>query len=280
MENNLDDILVDSPVEKKPQAKRKILIVFALILLVVAVGLVAFFVLNQEEKREIEISHTELERMVNPQEAQSSPKTDDLDKLIAEIKAKDSQNATKEQKEAKTEIKQETKTVEEKSKMQDKTAQNASPSKEEPKRVMLEEVMKKMEQREQEVEPKVEKQQIKPKAQKQEEQKKQGMQKKQEIKPKQDRMKQDPKRAAQAFDALQDKVPSGFYLQVGVFQNKPNEGFLQKISAFKHEIEKVNRNGNVVNRYLIGPFMTRGEAQAQIKAVQKIVPKPVLVEIK
>ena len=267
MENNLDDILVDSPVEKKPQAKRKILIAAAFALLVVAVGLVAFFVLNQEEKREIEISHTELERIINPQEAQSGPKTDDLDKLIAEIKAKDSQGAptVQEQKEAKVEIKQEMKAAEEKPKIQDKTVQSATQSKEEPKRVMLEDVMKKLEQR---VEPKIEKQSIKPKTQKTQEAKK----------PKIEQVKKET--VAQTFSALQDKVPSGFYLQVGVFKHKPNQKFLQEISAFEYEIEKVNRSGNVVNRYLIGPFLTRGEAQAQIKAVQKIVPKPVIVEIK
>lgn len=277
MENNLDDILVDSSENPNQQdkSKRKILIGIASALLVAVVALVVYFVLIKKEKPQgLEVTHAELEKFVNPS-YESMPKSkadEEIDQLIAEIKAKDKSADTP------TQEKQQSQTME--------------TSKEEAKNPQIQENSASLQAlqkpQEQEKQPQqTQSKQSAPQAKTLEKPRSQAKTtsnppKTQSNEKKQNASKQQPqaKSAVQTFDALKKKIPNGFYLQVGVFGGKPNAKFLEKLSRYSYEVEKMDQKGKVVNRYLVGPFKTRKEAEMKVNEVLENIAKPLIVEIR
>lgn len=281
MENNLDDILVDpSSNEKKPKKKRKILIAVAFVLLMAVVILAALFVLGQQEPKEVTLDHAEFEKMLASREDQPTLKTDDLDRLIAEIKSKETPQVEPKQESSMQTHSQEVKDPQ-KSHKQDETMSQALAN------VGGKSEAKRMQQGTQEKQKKDNKPQ--------QDDKSYQSSKSSQSKPSDEKLNQkraesvkiakeskNPKQSSmmKAFDSLQEKIPDGFYLQVGVFGGKPSANFMRKISAFEYHIEKINQNGKVVNRYLIGPFKSREKAQAKFTEVENKVTKPLIITIK
>ncbi|WP_027326911.1 SPOR domain-containing protein [Helicobacter pametensis] len=306
MENNLDDILVDSPEQPvdKDQSKRKILIAIASVLLIATVGIVAYFILAKPEKpKGLEVTHAELEKFVNPDQAQT-PKSqvdEEFDKLIAEIKSKHespddqlaqpqvikksepSQQPSQTAKEPTTPIQalQKINVDPTQSKDSQSNAEQNTPKPETtPKASVDKDQMSKLKKSTTPVskpEPKSEPKPVSPKV---------TTPKSEISKPTAPKAKQvtstAPKSqtAIQTFGSIQKKIPNGFYLQVGVFGSKPNAEFMKKLSGFAYQVQKMDQNGRVVNRYLIGPFKSRAEAQAKVSEVASKVAKPLIVEIR
>ncbi|WP_240330955.1 SPOR domain-containing protein [Helicobacter suis] len=71
-------------------------------------------------------------------------------------------------------------------------------------------------------------------------------------------------------------LPKGFYLQVGVFSKTPNPKFLEAIKKYPHQVQDVNGQ----KRYLIGPYSTKEQADAEIAKITDNLAKPVHVQIK
>lgn len=272
MENNLDDILVD-PLEekqKKPKSKRWILISVALVLLVSVVAIVLYFIFaKKEENKGLEAVHTELERFETFVQKQSmeSQKDDEFDKLIAEIKAKHQDASPQSQSNESTKTNETPK------------AQAMDQKKDLVKALQETQGMKPQEQKTHQQKP--QDQSIKqPLAQSSKEEK--AVQKKPKVEAKKIEEKEEKPissnlSVSNAFDSLE--IPKGFYLQVGVFSNTPNPDFLSQLSTLPYRVEKFNKQGKIVNRYLVGPFKTRIEAEAKILEVTQKITKPVVVEI-
>ncbi|BCD47157.1 Cell division protein ZipA [Helicobacter suis] len=71
-------------------------------------------------------------------------------------------------------------------------------------------------------------------------------------------------------------LPKGFYLQVGVFSKTPNPKFLEAIKKYPHQVQDVNGQ----KRYLIGPYSSKEQADAEIDKITDNLAKPVHVQIK
>lgn len=275
MENNLDDILID-PLEGKQKnpkrSKRWILISLAFGLLIVVAVLVLYFVLAKKEKEAqgLEAVHSELERFESLVQKQSveSQKDDEFDKLIAEIKAKH-QGAS----DQKT-----TPTAPEASQKPSTPISEPTQTSNDPAMDLIKTLQKTQGMNENQSDSKPQSQAS------------QNKKPEQSTKPQQEipasptpREQTPPKQnvadfsVAKAFDSLE--VPRGFYLQVGVFEKKPNMGFLAKLSDFSYHVEKMNSKGKIVNRYLIGPFKTRKEAEFRLQEVAQKVTRPMIVEL-
>lgn len=310
MENNLDDILID-PLEekqKKSKSKRWVLIGVAFALLIAVVAIVLYFVfVRKEETKGLEAVHSELEKFETFAQKQSleSQKDDEFDKLIAEIKAKHQDKALEEtQKQA-----GETSRVQETPKDQNKDlikalqetqgVQEMKPQENEMQKNEIQErgIQEKGVQQKEILKPQIKQDkmqdqapnQIKPSNTKAQEgviqknqapkiETKKAVEKKSQEK-KSPKATDSPSKlsASSAFDSLE--IPRGFYLQVGVFEKTPNAEFLNKLSSFSYRVEKFNNKGKIVNRYLVGPFKMREEAEAKILEVTQKITKPVVVEI-
>lgn len=309
MENNLDDILID-PLEenqKKPKSKRWVLIGVALVLLIAVVGIVLYFVfVRKEETKGIEAVHSELEKFETFAQNQSreSQKDDEFDKLIAEIKAKhqnpsDQKAPQEEVKPSNEEMKvseaisqapktQETQNDQNKDQNRDlikalqetQGVQTKPQEKEEPqiKQEIKQDKMQNQAPKQALLQPSNAQEKVILKKPTAKIETKKTTEKKPE--PKQSSKASNPPSnlsASSAFNSLE--IPRGFYLQVGVFSNTPNADFLSKLSSFSYRVEKFNNKGKIVNRYLVGPFKTRMEAEAKVLEVTQKVTKPVVVEI-
>lgn len=261
MESNLDDVLIDN-IEEKPQKKsnkRIILIAVASVVLLGVLGISSLMLAKQDlipknpEFSELEV---ELERLGSPsEELKTNKQEDDFDKLIADIK---NQHSQEEKKSSATKIQditlnktQAIKQNEVQSKENDPVHQidlqldepkitSAAPSKQEAKQKPIE----KMDQ-------KISKQNI-------------SVQ----------------KSASQIFESVEQSIPKGYYLQVGVFGGKPQQSFLNKLKNYSYKTEKIQRGEKVLTRYLIGPFPSKEIAQGKIEEITQNVNKPIVVEIR
>lgn len=65
---------------------------------------------------------------------------------------------------------------------------------------------------------------------------------------------------------------SGYYVQVGKFQNKPDKNFLNKIKAqgYAYTIMPISENGKIASKILIGPFDDT-EAHGKLNAVKESI---------
>lgn len=304
MENNLDDILIDSPKgqEKQEKSKRKILIGVASALLIAVVIVVIYFVMmKKEEPKGLEATHSELEKFAKPEVAPKSKEDEEFDKLIADIKARHSESnqtqISQSKPEEKTQGANEIQKVEnsaskEDSLIQSKIEEMTKASQEESQITQkpIEQESKQIDKTQNAKEPvKQERKQIQKETKKQENQIQKPQKQSKKVEPKEVRAKKQDnksqekktaKSASQTFNALEAKIPHGFYLQVGVFANKPNAEFLNQISNYPYKVEKLDRNGSVVERYLVGPFSTREQAQEKMEEVEEKVTKPIIVEIR
>lgn len=269
MENNLEDILVDS-IETKPSTKSKarmIIIAIASIVLIAVLGILAYVLLKKETPKNPEFNNSELEKIVPTQ-----PQQDEFDKLIAEIKHKDTlvqqapvsneiqpQESTTPNKEEKSVIQQS-----DTSKIQKKEEKNTQEVAQAPKPMPKEE--------------KVEKTPIAKPAPKKEGPKK--IVEKKETKPIKD--KKPAPSASKAFESVKTATaPKGFYLQVGVFGGKPQDAFISKIAPLQYKTETIQKGGKVLTRYLVGPYKTKSQAENMIfDVMQTLGIKPIVVEIK
>lgn len=273
MENNLDDIF--DPLEgkqKKPKSKRWILISLAFALLIAAIIVVSYFVfVKKEEPKGLEAVHTELERFETFAQNQSmeSQKNDEFDKLIAEIKARHQDGSTPKPEQPAMQARQNPNTNNQMQQRQIKESQTKEVQNKE-----TQEQMPQMQAKPMDFNP------PKPAFNASQKQAKSSNQMPAPMKQnKQEKKVKTPNEmsASDAFNSLE--TPKGFYLQVGVFSNTPNTDFLNKLSSFAYRVEKLSRQGKIVNRYLVGPFKTRAEAEAKILDITQKVTKPVLVEI-
>lgn len=273
MENNLEDILVDS-IETKPSTKSKarmIIIAIASIVLIAVLGILAYVLLKKETPKNPEFNNSELEKIVPTQ-----PQQDEFDKLIAEIKHKDTlvqqapvsneiqpQESTTPNKEEKSVI-QQSDTSKIQKKEEKKEEKNTQEIAQAPKPMPKEE--------------KVEKAPIAKPAPKKEEPKK--IVEKKETKPIKD--KKPAPSASKAFESVKTATaPKGFYLQVGVFGGKPQNAFISKIAPLQYKTETIQKGGKVLTRYLVGPYKTKNQAENMIfDVMQTLGIKPIVVEIK
>ncbi|RDU69237.1 hypothetical protein CQA62_03600 [Helicobacter cholecystus] len=266
MENNLEDILVDN-IEEKPSSKSKarlIIITVATIVLLAVLGTLAYVLLKSEPKKNPEFNHTELEKII-PEESQP----DDFDKLIAEIKNKDTLNQPQTSisaEELRQNPVQKTPQVEEKP--------TAPKSEDQP---QIKQNVKEESKPKKENKPKaIENKPIVPKVQesKQQENKKE-IQKKSQVE------KKAPS-ASKAFESLETPMPpKGYYLQIGVFGGKPQAAFISKLASFEYKTETLQKGGKVLTRYLVGPYINKDQAEAAIfNVMQTMGIKPIIIEIK
>ncbi|RXJ84310.1 SPOR domain-containing protein [Arcobacter sp. CECT 8985] len=65
--------------------------------------------------------------------------------------------------------------------------------------------------------------------------------------------------------------PNGTYVQVGAFSKQPAKKYLEKIKSngFKYTIYKVNVNGKIYNKVLIGPFNSRASAENNMPNIKR-----------
>lgn len=284
MESNLDDVLIDNLEEKAPKKsnKRIILIIVASVVLLGVLGVSSLMLAKQEpapKNPELSELEAELEKLSPPiEEPKQNKQEDEFDKLIADIKNKQSQEDAK----SSTTPAQEKKPLIKSEKPQIKGAE----SKSEPQEKKVENPEHKIDlqledlpastpiKQEAKAEPKVAtpKPQA-PKVAPKTESKPQKVQKEKE--------KQAPKKSAsQLFQSVEQSVPKGFYLQVGVFGGNPQASFMNKLKAFPYKSEKIQRNGKVLTRYLVGPYTSREMAQSKVEQVTQSITKPVIVEIR
>lgn len=284
MESNLDDVLIDNLEEKAPKKsnKRIILIIVASVVLLGVLGVSSLMLAKQEpapKNLEFNELEAELEKLSPPiEEPKQNKQEDEFDKLIADIKNRQSQEDAK----SSTTPAQEKKPLIKSEKPQIKGAE----SKSEPQEKKVENPEHKIDlqledlpastpvKQEVKAEPKVAtpKPQA-PKVAPKTESKPQKAQKEKE--------KQAPKKSAsQLFQSVEQSVPKGFYLQVGVFGGNPQASFMNKLKAFPYKSEKIQRNGKILTRYLVGPYTSREMAQSKVEQVTQSITKPVIVEIR
>lgn len=276
MENNLEDILVDN-IEEKPTSKSKvrlIIIAIASLVLLAVLGTLAYVLLKGEPKKNPEFNNTELEKIV-PQETQP----DEFDKLIAEIKSKDTAN------QAQTPISTEVapqEPAQKTSQVEEKPIAQKTESKSEAKSEIKPEVKTATK-----TESKVESKPVltTPTATSKTQEPQKNVQKqevKKETHKKNEKKTEKAPSASKAFESVKTATaPKGFYLQVGVFGGKPQAAFVSKISSFQYKTETLQKSGKVLTRYLIGPYSNRAQAEKMIfNVMQAIGIKPIVVEIK
>lgn len=282
MESNLDDVLIDNLEEKAPKKsnKRIILIIVASVVLLGVLGVSSLMLAKQEpapKNLEFNELEAELEKLSSPiEEPKQSKQEDEFDKLIADIKNRqnDSKSATQEKKPVIKSEKTQSKAIESKSEPEVKKDINPEHKID----LQLEDLNESAPvKQEVKVEPKVTapapKSQAPKVAPKAVDSKPQKIQK--------EKVEQTPKRSAsQLFQSVEKAVPKGYYLQVGVFSGNPQASFMNKLKAYPYKSEKIQRNGKVLTRYLIGPFTSKEMAQNKIEQVTQSITKPVIVEIR
>lgn len=72
----------------------------------------------------------------------------------------------------------------------------------------------------------------------------------------------------------------GYYLQVGAFSKKPNQFFLNKIAKYNYRIQTSTIGGQIVTKYLIGPYSSKTEASRDVLRVTTEIGKPLHIEVK
>ncbi|PAF50919.1 hypothetical protein BKH43_03420 [Helicobacter sp. 13S00401-1] len=74
----------------------------------------------------------------------------------------------------------------------------------------------------------------------------------------------------------------GIYLQVGVFSQKPNAKFIEKISKYGYKVKQGTVEDKPVTRYLLGPYKSKLDATKDVEKIgQELeIGKPVYYEIK
>lgn len=284
MENNLDDVLINS-LEEKPQkksSKRIILIAVASVVLLGVLGVSSLMLAKGDTKpknpefSELEIELEKLSPTPIKENTQPSQQEEDFDKLIADLKNKHSQGESKphitekKQPAPAPQIPTETITAEKIDlQLQEPTPQQEPNTK--PKESKSQDLNAPKAQEEakapKEVKPKIaESKKSAPKPQAKED--------------KQPQTKASSKSASQLFQSVESSTPKGFYLQVGVFGGTPQKSFLDKLKNFSYKTDKIQRNGKTLTRYLIGPFPSREIAQSKINQITLEINKPVIVEIR
>lgn len=262
MENNLDEVLIDS-LEEKPQkksSKRIILIAVASVVLLGVLGVSSLMLAKGDTKpknpefSELEIELEKLSPTPIKEDTQPSQQEDDFDKLIADLKNKHSQGESKphitEKKQPAPTPQIPTETI---------TAEKIDLQLQEPN-----------------TKPKESKSQD---LNTQTESKKPAQAKPEAKESKQSQVKASSKSASQLFQSVESSTPKGFYLQIGVFGGTPQKSFLDKLKNFSYKTDKIQRNGKILTRYLIGPFPSREIAQSKINQITLEINKPIIVEI-
>ncbi len=78
-------------------------------------------------------------------------------------------------------------------------------------------------------------------------------------------------------------TPRAYYVQVGSFSKySPNKRFLDSIArqGYTYKFHKVQRNSKTLNKVLVGPFYSEGEARTALKNIKKsIEPQAFLVKL-
>lgn len=280
MENNLDDVLIDNLEEKtqKKSNKRIILIIVASVVLLGVLGVSSLMLAKQEpapKNLEFNELEAELEKLAPPMgESKQNKQEDEFDKFIADIKNKQIQEDTK------PNI-----TPEKETKIEDKI-NNTAPQIKLPEN--KDNQAKKAENTENQLDLQLEDLEVK---QEKNTTPKPVLKTQQTTKPEpkvnpvktQKIQKETPapqKSASQLFQSVEKSIPKGYYLQVGVFGGNPQTSFMNKLKAFPYKSEKIQRNGKVLTRYLIGPFPSKEMAQSKVEQVTRSITKPVIVEIR
>jgi len=77
----------------------------------------------------------------------------------------------------------------------------------------------------------------------------------------------------------QQNAKGNFYVQVGSFVGRPKSSLLYQITrlGFRHKIIAFPRNGQRINKLLIGPYQTRAEAQEALATVRTQVQKDAFI---
>ena len=278
MQNNLDEVLIDS-LEEKPQKqsnKRILLIIIASVVLLGVLGVASLMLAKGESKpknpefSELEIELEKLSPTPKEEPLPSTQEDDDFNKLIADLKNQHTQT------ESKPHITQKPSTPVEKAPVQTPPTQKVNA---EPIDLQLEPTLPPKQ-----VAPKKDKeakpQESKPQEAKSKKSKEQVSKPSQEQKVSKPQDKAPSKSASQLFQSVESSTPKGFYLQVGVFGGTPQKSFLGKLKNFSYKTDKVQRNGKVLTRYLIGPFPSKEIAQSKINQITLEINKPIIVEIR
>lgn len=302
MENNLDDVLIDTLEGKsqKKSNKRIILIVVASLVLLAVLGISALMLTKQDSKPEPQNSEfdEQLEKISTIEEPKIGNEIGNSDtlneetgkdeaainQLIADIKTRQAQenvkpNIVQAENKKKTQTKDntvapapnkalqagESKTQEIVKQPTQKTSQDTIPQTEK-KTVVASNTIKSEK-----------KELIKPKVQ----EKKVPEKKAQAPQANQSKTSALPsKSASQLFQSVEKSAPKGYYLQVGVFEGTPQASFINKLKAYPYMTDKIQRSGKVLTRYLIGPFPSREVAQQRIEEITHDINKPVIVEVR
>ncbi len=94
--------------------------------------------------------------------------------------------------------------------------------------------------------------------------------------------KYDPE-AKRVVDTAPAAVSGKYYVQVGSFAKyAPSKSFLDKIAArgYTYTFHKVTRNGNTVNKVLVGPFRTQSAAREALPVIrQHVEPGAFLIKL-
>lgn len=77
---------------------------------------------------------------------------------------------------------------------------------------------------------------------------------------------------------ISENKNSGYYVQVGKFQNKPDANFLNKIKAqgYAYTIMPISENGKIASKILIGPFDDT-EAHGKLNSVKENIVKEAFI---
>lgn len=80
-----------------------------------------------------------------------------------------------------------------------------------------------------------------------------------------------PKPAPVKRTATSTSKPAGTYVQVGAFSKYPAKKYIDKIKkqGFDYTIFKVEVNGKIYNKVLIGPYKNRSEAQQKMDSIKR-----------
>lgn len=298
MENNLDDVLIDTLEGKsqKKSNKRIILIIVASVVLLGVLGVSALMLTKQDLKPESQnsefdeqlekisiLEEPKIENESNNKIADKEVEQDDvkINKLIADIKTRQSQETVKPniiqaQNKKKTQVEEQEAVNLDKSLQTEKTHAQKN-IKESNQTEKNRKIANKSEEKVIPSDPKPKKkEEVIPITKNPIGEKKIQTSQTKKLKT----TIPSDKSASQLFQSVKKSVPKGYYLQVGVFGGTPQTNFINKLKAYPYITDKIQYGGKVLTRYLIGPFPIKEMAEQKIEEVAHNITKPVIIEIR
>jgi hypothetical protein len=75
------------------------------------------------------------------------------------------------------------------------------------------------------------------------------------------------------MQSLQGSTKGNYYVQVGSFSGRPKSSLLYKITreGYRYKLIKFPKNGETINKLLIGPYPTHSDAQAALSRIKSSI---------